>query len=52
MLVELGIDKEANSHSKTSVGAFGDLGREGQVERARSLDERRVFLGVYWVNTM
>ncbi|KAF2689106.1 hypothetical protein K458DRAFT_292127 [Lentithecium fluviatile CBS 122367] len=52
ILVELGIDKEAKHRSKTSAGAIGDLGRDSQVERARSLEERRGFLGLYWTNSI
>jgi hypothetical protein len=52
MIVELGIDKEANYHVKTSAGALGDLGKESRVEPARSLEERRLFLGLYWINSV
>jgi hypothetical protein len=52
MMVELGIDKEANHHVKTAAGALGDLGKDSQVERERSFEERRIFLGLYWINSM
>jgi hypothetical protein len=52
MVVELGIDKEANHHVKTAAGALGDLGKDDQIEQERSLEERRIFLGLYWINSV
>lgn len=52
MLSELGLNKEANHRSKASAGAIGDLGQDGQVENVRTLEERRVFLGLCWTNSM
>lgn len=52
MLSELGLDKEPNNRPKTSAGAIGGLGKDHLVEDARTLEERRTFLGLYWINTM
>jgi hypothetical protein len=49
MLTELNLTKQPHSGSKTSAGAFKDNSEAPNV--TRSLAERRVLLGLFWIGS-
>jgi hypothetical protein len=51
MVSELGIDQEARPKSKISAGALRGIGKN-EPPPARTLEERRAYLGVLWMASM
>lgn len=52
MLLDLGLNKEPCDGSKTGAGAFTELSKAKAMDEERTVEERRIFLGVFWVSSL
>lgn len=51
MIYELDLNKEPNTRTKTAAGAVAALSDQTP-DRDRTLDERRAYLGVFYLSSM
>jgi hypothetical protein len=52
LVTELGLDKEPSSEAKLSHGVQGEVSKNRAHQYLRTNDERRCYLGVFWLNSM
>ncbi|PGG98563.1 hypothetical protein GX51_06760 [Blastomyces parvus] len=52
MVTDLELHREPHTRSKTSPGALREVGRVPGAPNSRTLEERRAFLGVFWLSSV
>ncbi|CAM1501237.1 Fc.00g103990.m01.CDS01 [Cosmosporella sp. VM-42] len=52
LVTELGIDNEPFSSTKISPGALNEISPNPKCQVERTLEERRCYLGVFWINSV
>ncbi|KAL2375060.1 hypothetical protein RJZ57_000464 [Blastomyces gilchristii] len=52
MVTDLELSREPHTRSKTSPAALREVGRAPAAPNARTLEERRAFLGVFWLSSV
>jgi 4'-phosphopantetheinyl transferase EntD len=52
LVTELGLDKEYSSEARLSHGIMSEIAKNREHQSLRTNDERRCYLGVFWLDSM